>query len=40
MKTETRRRSATIHEDEKSETESDVPQFRVISIRNLAERCE
>ena len=25
---------------EKIETESDAPQFRVISIRNLAERCE
>jgi hypothetical protein len=41
MKTET---ETKIGDDtktkEKVETESDMPQFRVISIRNLAERCE
>jgi hypothetical protein len=41
MKTETETKvgdDTTKHE--KIETESDAPQFRVISIRNLAERCE
>ena len=41
MKTETTTKvgdDTTKHE--KIETESDAPQFRVISIRNLAERCE
>ena len=41
MKTETKTKvgdETTKHE--KIETESDAPQFRVIAIKNLAERCE
>jgi hypothetical protein len=41
MKTETETRVGDdTTKKEKVETESDVPQFRVISIKNLAERCE
>ncbi len=41
MKTETETRVGDeTTKKEKVETDSDMPQFRVISIRNLAERCE
>ena len=40
MKSESETKVGDTKTKEKTETESDLPQFRVMSIRNLAERCE